>query len=243
MEFCKDKNGCFYFTGPDKIKIGVAAKNVNNTDYTKSGTQVRKQEKALLHKITGIKKKNIIMLNQVHGDDIVIIDDHPSRDLPFIAEADGMITAVKGLCLVIRTADCVPVIVHDINHGVLGAIHSGWRGCRLSISKKMILMMERHYGSRPGDIRVFILPAIGPESYTVNTDVAAFFPRHITKKNEKLYLNLWENIRSEMREAGISGERIHTAGLCSLSANDKFFSHRGGDNGRNLNFCYLAEQL
>jgi len=241
MEFCKDKNGCFYFAGSDKIKIGVAAKEVNNTDYTKNGTQLRKQEKSLLHKITGIRKKNIIMLNQVHGDDIVIIDRPPSRDLPFIAKADGMITDKSGLCLVIRTADCVPVIVHDPVRGILGAIHSGWRGCRLSISKKMILMMERHYGCKPGDFRIFILPAIGPDSYNVNTDVAAFFPEHITPKNYKLYLNLWGNIKSELLETGIPGEHIYTAGLCTLIGNDKLFSYRGGDSGRNLNFSYLVE--
>jgi YfiH family protein len=105
------------------------------------------------------------MLNQVHGDSILEFYI-PSKDNGVFSDADGMITNAKKLCLVIRTADCVPVFAFDIKQEVLGAAHSGWKGCSLNISGKLIKKMKSGFKSKANDIHIFILPSIGPDSYT-----------------------------------------------------------------------------
>ncbi len=218
---------------------GTVAKEANTTDYSLDKESIRRAEKALLKSITGIGERNILMLNQVHGDTILQVDKAPDEDRRVLGEGDGMITDVPGICLVVRTADCVPVIAFDARRKVLGAVHSGWRGCRLAIARKLIDTMKDRYVSRPGDIRVFILPSIGPQSYTVNEDVAAFFPDAVSRSNGRIHLDLWKSISASLGDTGIPAENIFTSGICSLEHSARFFSHRNGDTGRNLNYAYI----
>ncbi len=240
-EFTKTENQIYQITGVDHLRIGIAAKAANNIDYSKDEEDIRRDEKALLGKTTGIAKKNIIMLNQVHEDNIVLIEDYPEGDDLFFAEADGMITNQRELCLVIRTADCVPVFAFDKKNSIIGAAHSGWRGCRLSISQKLVKEMRRVYSSNYSDIQVFILPSIGPSSYIVNDDVANFFQSSdILTKNDEIYLNLWKNIENSLIDEGIKKEDIYNAKSCTLQNSNDYYSYRYNDSGRNLNFGYIA---
>ncbi len=220
--------------------IGVIGRASNHIDYALPSEKIRRAEKELIQQFTGIPAANIVMLNQVHGDEIVEIDVCPEKDLPWIADADGMITALPGLCVVIRTADCVPVFAFDERKKLLGAAHSGWKGCRLDITGKLIRMMKAK-GSIPSDILVFILPSIGPASYRVNEDVAQYFPEETLRRNGAIYVDLWKSVeRSAIRE-GILRERIFHSHICTLQ-NEHYFSHRRGDAGRNLNFGILHPQ-
>jgi YfiH family protein len=179
------------------------------------------------------------MLKQVHGCEIIDVRSYPAGSAPYFAEADGIITALRGICLVIRTADCVPVFALDSERKVLGAVHSGWRGCQLGIAGKLIEEMERIYGSSPKNIHTFILPSIGPESYTVNMDVAKYFPEEMSISGGLIFLNLWKSVSSCMLKAGILPENIFSSEICNMKNNDEYFSHRKGDSGRNLNFGYI----
>ncbi len=219
--------------------IGVIGRASNHIDYSLQPEMIRQAEKELIQQFTGIPAENIVMINQVHGDEIFEIDAYPEKDLPWIADADGMITSLPGLCLVIRTADCVPVFIFDEKKKILGAVHSGWKGCRLDITGRLIRMMKAK-GSIPSDMLVFILPSIGPDSYRVNEDVARYFPEETLRRNG-LFVDLWKSVeRSALRE-GILRERIFHAHMCTLQ-NKNLFSHRRGDEGRNLNFGILHPQ-
>ena len=240
IEFIKSPDGIYRISGCGLLKTGTVAKSANRIDYAGDSVIIRNDEKAFLNDITGIGEKNIVMLNQVHGDGIVILDKPPEKDTPYFADADGMITDIPGICLVIRTADCVPVVAYDGRRKILGAVHSGWRGCRLSISRKLIAEMKRLFSSDARDVNVFLLPSIGPDSYSVNDDVAAYFKNDIMKKNSGIYLNLWGNIERSLSVEGVPEENIFNARLCTMKNGPEFFSHRNKDEGRNLNFSYLT---
>jgi YfiH family protein len=219
--------------------IGVIAKSCNILDYTMDPDRVREREKDLLNHATGIEKKNIIALDQMHGDTILIVREGPQTDRLIYGEADGLLTDHPGVCLLIRTADCVPVFAYDPSARVLGAAHSGWRGTRLAIARKLVREMRRLYGSAYDEILVHILPSIGAASYRVGADVADLFPDDITAKNGELYLDLWQNIERSLREEGVPAQNIFNARMCVLEMKDEFYSHRGGDAGRNLNFGFM----
>jgi YfiH family protein len=222
------------------LQIGVIAKRASTIDYAMNESDIRAAEKGLLEKITGIHKKNILTLNQMHGDVILAIDTPPHRELLMAGDADGFITPLNNICLVIRSADCVPVFVFDRKNRILGAVHSGWRGTAVSIARKLIREMKDRYGSEYGELFAFILPSIGPESYMVRSNVADLFPSDIVRKNGCLFLNLWQNIERSLNEEGMQDDHIFNSRLCTLQNRSEFFSSRGGDGGRNLNFGYVT---
>ena len=234
------QNGFFKAPTPAGLDIGIAARSANKLDYSGDTAIVRLREKKLLAAHIGIPAEQIFSLNQVHGDTIIEIDRSSPGSEPWVAEADGMLTAFPELCLVIRTADCVPVFVYDKTRRVLGAVHSGWRGCRLDIAGKLVDLMRRRHGSSPGDLAAFILPGIGPNSYTVNEDVASLFPGHAGRNEGSTRLDLPGIIRDSLLKRGLHSERILTAGRCTLEERDIFYSHRAGHTGRNLNFGMMS---
>jgi len=239
MRFMQGEQGIGEYEDLDDVRVGVVPATMNRIDYSGNSPEIRLKEKLLLGGVTGISEKDIVMLNQVHGDDIIVVEEYPGENIPALGDADGMITALTDLCLVIRTADCVPVFIVDRERRVLGAAHSGWRGCRLDITGKLAGMMKEHCACDPANMEAFILPAIGPESYRVNDDVARFFPDDTITREDGAYVDLWKNVAASLRAAGLATVRIHLAGICTLG-DRRYFSHRRGDAGRNLNFAYLC---
>lgn len=225
--------------GPPGFSGGVAGRVVNTSDYNVSRGEIRKIEKSILEKITGIDSRKTVMLEQVHGDSIIHVVSEPSEDQIAVAEADGLITALPGICLVIRTADCVPVFVYDPVEKVLGAVHSGWKGTLLDISGRCVRDIARIYGSKPENMYAFILPSIGPESYEVNSDVAKFFSDETVERDGRLFVNLWQSVEKSLKKEGVDETRIFNSGICNLKNHRAFYSHRHGDMGRNLNYAFM----
>ena len=108
---------------------------------------------------------------QIHSSIIHRIDGTP-RHVP---TGDGMITAVPGLLLAVKTADCVPVLIADVERRVVGAFHAGWRGTVSRIAEKGVGEMRRTFGSDPGDLRAAIGPCIRKCCYSVGPEVKAEF--------------------------------------------------------------------
>lgn len=226
--------------GPSGFSAGVAGRAINTSDYNSSRGEIRRTEKSLLEKITGIDSRNIVMLEQVHGDSIIHVVSQPSEDQVAAAEADGLITALPGICLVIRTADCVPVFIYDPVEKVLGAVHSGWKGTLLDISGRCVRDIVRIYGSKPENMHAFILPSIGPESYEVNHDVAKYFPEESEGRNGRLFVDLWRSVEKSLKREGLADGKIFNARICNRKNHQEFYSHRFGDLGRNLNYAFMS---
>jgi len=233
------KENIFKVTPDPSFLLGTVGKSINTIDYSKDLDTIRNSEIELLARILAVKKNNIILLNQIHGDTIVEFDS-PVDGNRIFPDADGMITRAARLCLVIRTADCVPVLAFDAKQKFLGAVHSGWKGCSLKISQKLIRNMKSGFKSNNKDLHIYILPSIGPESYTVNMDVGSLFQNDIKISKDKIYLNLWNNIKKSLIEEGIPESNIHLSGICTFINNSDYFSYRRGDQGRNLNFAMIA---
>src|SRR5574341_657549 len=70
----------------------------------------------------------VVSVTQVHGTDSLVLDRPVSKGETFAGGWDGLVTDQAGVLLTIRTADCLPVLVHDPARGVVAALHVGWRG-------------------------------------------------------------------------------------------------------------------
>lgn len=197
-----------------------------------------------------IPMENFLVLNQVHGDDILVIKPHgeffSSRDQ---LNYDAIVTNRPNLAICIKTADCVPVFIVDPFLKVIAAVHAGWRGTALAIAAKVAGLMQTQYGSKPQDLLAAIGPSIGPCCYEV--DEPAFnafrnfnhYESFLTpgKKKNRWMLDLVEANRLQLLDAGLTPDHINVSGWCTTCNPDAFFSHRGsgGITGRQVNFLMI----
>jgi YfiH family protein len=166
-----------------------------------------------------------------------------------VLEGDGLMTDVPGVLLGVGTADCVPVLVVDVEKRVVAAFHAGWRGTVARIVEHGVARMGEEYGSRVEDLVAAVGPSIGACCYTVGDEVRAEFGGQFGyadslfhDEGREMRLNLWEANRRQLLDAGVSEARISVVGECTACARDadgarRYFSHRGekGVAGRMLN--------
>lgn len=133
-----------------------------------------KKNRALFFAEAGATGRELVTLKQIHSSHIVMIEKGWKR-LPAPIVADGAITDLPGALLSIQTADCVPVLLYDREHGAIGAFHAGWRGTAKRIVEKGVGMMRLRFGSDPAKLRAAIGPCIGPCCYAVGDEVIDAF--------------------------------------------------------------------
>lgn len=184
----------------------------------------------------GADETNVCAFSQVHG--ARVLEGTPSW---FLEEADAAVSSTPGLLLVVSTADCLPVLLHDPVTGAVGAAHCGWRGTVQGTAAATLQKMTELYGSRPADVQVAFGPAILKTNYQVGPEVvaafqAAGFPESVyTPDGTGRFLldvpaaNRWQLLQNRIKPANLWG-----SGLCTYGDPERFFSHRrdAGRTGR-----------
>jgi YfiH family protein len=176
---------------------------------------------------------------QVHSARVIVADE-PNGPRGHLGQADALISDRPEVSLLLRFADCVPVLIYDRRRPAVAVVHAGWRGALQKVSKAAVQAMTERYGSRPADLVAGVGPGIGPCHYAVGPDVVAQTRQAFNGTAERLlvardggyYLDLWAANRAGLEEAGV--EQIEVAEICTLCHSDDFFSHRatGGMTGR-----------
>jgi len=108
---------------------------------------------------------------QVHGTRIVEAtakNTAPESDAR--TEADGLFTTTRGVCVAVKTADCLPILLVDEARRVALAVHAGWRGLTAGILGEAGLMLTAR-GIAAASLQAVIGPAIGRERFEVGDDV------------------------------------------------------------------------
>ena len=170
----------------------------------------------------------LVTVHQVHSSRVVSVTGPIAGPRP---EADAMVTATPDLVLGVLTADCQPVLFADIEAGVIGAAHAGWRGALYGVLEATVAAMEA-LGADPGRIRAVIGPTISQSAYEVGPEFvdrfqaedggsAAFFTR---ATNGRALFDLPGYSLNRLRVAGVANA-IWT-GHCTFHDEDRFFSYR-----------------
>jgi len=174
--------------------------------------------------------QHMVRPEQKHTDLVLKVDESMGgqgvlKEEPRPA-ADGLITDVPGMALCVVTADCVPVALVDPVRKAIGLVHSGWRGTAACISLKALKMMEREYGTKPGDVIVWIGPYICGKCYEVGEELIPHFQEFYTKKeilsffkakdNGKYLLDMVRAITLPLVREGISLANVYQSGLCTF---------------------------
>jgi YfiH family protein len=149
----------------------------------------------------------------------------------YLNNTDAVITSLKGVCVAIKTADCVPLLLYDPKQRVIAAIHAGWRGTMQMIVLKTIEKMMEEFATVPSDLFAGIGPSISPDVYEVGEEVwRRFDPECYLPTNpvnaEKRLIDLWNANYQQLFTAGIPLDQIEVARICTFSDTDHFFSAR-----------------
>jgi YfiH family protein len=169
----------------------------------------------------GARREDLFAAYQVHGRAVVVVEP----DTEPRPRCDVLITQSAKKTLMLRYADCTPVLLADAKRRAVAAVHAGWRGSAHRAAGAAVEALRDAFGSRPSDVVAGIGPAIGPCCYTVGDDVTQAFsdrPRLLSDGR----LDLWEANRQALVEAGVPPDQIEVAGICTQCQSDRFFSHR-----------------
>lgn len=192
------------------------------------------QNRALLDEAACLPSSPV-WLNQTHSTDVIEVDTPSSK----VLDADGSITGAKGVVCCVMTADCLPVLLTDIEGSKVAAVHAGWRGLADGILENAI-----HKFDKP--VIAWLGPAIGADSFEVGQDVFNQFVQHsnvarqafISKSNGKYYADI--NLLAEQRLQSVGVEQIFRSEMCTFKQKDTFYSYRrDGITGRQASFIWI----
>lgn len=159
--------------------------------------------------------------------------------------ADALVALEPGTAVAVAVADCVPVLIAAAEERAAAAVHSGWRGARLSIAARAVRALQRASGAAPRRMVAAIGPCIGRCCYEVSPELAALFRGLFGAEaaddpaaSGKPHLDLRFCVARALQSAGLPDEQIEQVPGCTSCDDRSFFSHRRdrGRTGRHLAF-------
>ena len=193
-------------------------------------------EWAAVARTIGVPANDLLLIRQVHADTVAAAS--PDRPRPWTRpEADAIISNDHEAAVVVRVADCVPILLADETGRHVAAVHAGWRGIARRAVIAAVAALQSRYGVRPERLIAAVGPSIGPCCYEVGESTLQAFrdaghhPSMIERWFEprdggRFHLDLWQATRDELEGAGVNSETIHVAELCTKTHADRFHSYR-----------------
>jgi YfiH family protein len=175
-----------------------------------------------------------LTVKQVHGTEALVVDRALTPTDRFAGAWDALVTDQPGIMVAVRTADCVPILMHDPKRRVVAAIHAGWRGAVAGIVPKTLALLESRFGARPDQVRISIGPSAGVCCYEVDEPVLNSLYQGVScwekvvrsRRNGRAHLDLKALIREQVQRHGATPQWVTTVNLCTICHDDLFFSYR-----------------
>ena len=176
-------------------------------------------------------------VSQVHGCEVVAA----TEALAARRTADAITSGPDGPAVLVRIADCVPVLVADPSTGCVAAIHAGWRGIVSGVVPAAIAALAAR-GASPASCVAAIGPCISAGHFEIGPEVAASLaeaglgacvdapgvhgPKH--------HADLVRAARMQLVAAGVPERSIDADPPCTFADPARFHSFRrdGARSGR-----------
>jgi len=181
----------------------------------------------------------IVWVNQVHGDTVITCEG-AAQPIECAGEGDAIVTRQAALAPLVRTADCIPILLYSETTIFAGAVHAGWRGLQKKILSRT-LAAARAAGTDIAGLRFAVGPFIREKSYEVGSDVAQQFDEQFSTAREdgKFMLDLRRIVQAELAANGIQPRQVTWFDTDTLSS-PEWFSARRGDTGRNMALVFYT---
>ena len=176
----------------------------------------------------GIGSAPIVSAHQAHTKKVVYADGSVTH----FDNIDGFVTDKPNVALLVKTADCQPILLCDEKAHIIGACHAGWRGTVAGIAAETVAAMTK-LGADPVNIKAACGPCISVCCFEVGRDfvdtVSYFsdeFLQFITKEDGKYHADIKAMNKHILMCAGVPEENIFVSPDCTCCDPDTFFSHR-----------------
>lgn len=182
-----------------------------------------------LAEVLGYDRAHLIHMRQIHSDLIIHVDETYRFDTP--PECDALITDTPHLPLMVMSADCTPILIHDpINHAI-GVVHAGRAGALNQILLKTLEHMKTSFGTEHKDVLIALGPSIHGCCYEINAAIAKEviqkgYASALITKSETPFLDVNTILKQQLFDASISMEQIEVIEECTACHHHRYFSYR-----------------
>lgn len=177
-----------------------------------------------------------VWLNQTHSTVVAEVNTPTEQ----VLDADGLFTQRRGVVCSAMTADCLPVLLTNVQGTQVAAVHAGWRGLVNGIVEQAVAKFD-------GEVMAWIGPAIGARAFEVGKDVvdefvkadsqsvSAFIPR---QQQGKWLANMNQLVTQRLNSVGVT--QVYYSELCTFEDSTRFYSYRrDGVTGRQATFIWI----
>lgn len=186
--------------------------------------------------LMGVGANDCAVTRQVHGNVVRVATGADRHVLgtrtPY--EADGLVTAERGLPIMCFVADCIPALLCDMQHGVIAAVHCGWRS---SVADILSVTIEKMcaLGAKRESICAAQGASIGRCCFETDDDVPLAVARYLSgdtdglfnrREDGKTLVDLRAANARRLIQLGLREENIDVSTECTMCSHDKYWSHR-----------------
>lgn len=230
----------------------------NCTPYTGDDAECVRRNQEILRLSLPRHPRELVIPFQTHGTKSLVIDKtylqaNDAERNAMLQGIDALITREPGCCICISTADCIPILLYDKVHGVVAAVHAGWRGTVNNILGHTLEKMQTLFHTDGKDIIACIGPGISLSAFEVGDEVYEAFRQNGFRmdyiaewkpETHKYHIDLWAANRLQLLDFGVPSAQVETAGICTYARYEDFFSARrlGIKSGRILSGIMINEK-
>lgn len=183
----------------------------------------------------------VLELHQIHSN---ILHFNPKETLyseRAALEGDGIATNAAKHALMIKTADCQPILFTHKKGRHIMALHVGWRGNRNDFILQAVAKFCEKYKLAAKDLLAVRGPSLGPqesEFTNFNTEWGDAYKEWYTVQTQTL--DLWTLTRHQLKQAGLLQENIYGIDFCTKTMSKQYFSHReNNQTGRQASIIWF----
>lgn len=181
---------------------------------------------------SGLGFRGVVVSTQIHGATVRLARG-PVSGLRVALPSDGHVTSEPDVLITVSVADCVPVFLVDAASRTLAVLHAGWRGVAAGVVEAGVRSLRDRFGVGAAGLQVHLGPAISGARYPVGPEVPVALD--LPDPGGPTRLDLIPHITWRLERAGVARESITASSIC-VHDDPRFFSHRGGDRGRQVAF-------
>jgi YfiH family protein len=212
-----------FFTRQSGVSTGAYA-SLNMSPATGDLPERVAENQRLMQQALGLNM--LARAAQIHGGHAAVITSASQAQEEDIPDVDILATAVPGLGLLIKQADCQAVMLYDPVNRVVANVHCGWRGQLQNVLGETVSLLQNRFGSQPQDLYAAVGPSLGPCCAEFRNFRQEFPETLWGYQVQPTYFDLWRLSLDQLVAAGLQPKRLDLARLCTRCGASDFFSYR-----------------
>lgn len=176
--------------------------------------------------LVAIPAENYVYSEQIHGTAIYDLRE-PLTGISHLQNYDSLVTSQKNVALIVKGADCAPLLFYAPDKKVIATCHAGRVGTEKNAAQILVQYMIDNYSINPQDLLCGIGPSICNACYQID-------------KVNDIHFDLWQNNREQLLAIGLKPQHIEIPGWCtSCTHHQQFYSYRQDKTAkRNYGWIY-----